>query len=296
MRALIVGCGYVGLPLAADLVRQGHTVYGLRRQLAAAEELQAVGIRPIRADITDPDQLRQIPGPFHWVVNCVATPFGGDQDAYHRTYWEGTRNLLAWLKDQPVERYVYTSSTGVYGQDDGSWVDETSPTTPEAPTARVLASTEQELLSAHQERGFPVTILRLAGIYGPNRGYWLRRFLQSEARIPGDGTRWMNMVHRDDIVSTIQAVLDKGSAGQVINVCDNEPVTYLDFFRWLAGRLGRTVPPFDAEEPGARRKRGSTNKRVSNEKLRNSLGCSLKYPTYREGYTALLELGGSEPS
>jgi nucleoside-diphosphate-sugar epimerase len=295
LRVLVLGCGYIGLPLGAALARQGHTVFGVRRSPSAAPELAAAGLQPLCADLTDPDDLRRLPGPFDWVVNTVAAPVGSGVDGYRATYQEGTANLLAWLRHSPPRAYVYTSSTGVYGQDDGGWVDESSPTQPESSTARLLVETEQLLLGATQDWEFPGMILRVAGIYGPGRGYWLRQLLQGEARIPGDGQRWMNMAHRDDIVQAIQAALERGRPGQVCNVCDDEPVTHLAFFEWLTGQLGRPLPPFAPEEPASRRKRGLTNKRIANRRLREEFGVRLTFPTYREGYGAELRrlgLGG----
>jgi nucleoside-diphosphate-sugar epimerase len=285
------------LPLGAALAQQGHEVVGVRRSAAVSPELAASGIRLVAVDITRPEELRRLPGPFDWVVNTVAASAGGSVEAYRAVYLEGTTNLLAWLRSAPPRAYIYTSSTGVYGQDDGSWVDESSRTEPEAPTAQVLVQTEQRLLSAFQGGGVPCSILRVAGIYGPDRGFWLRQFLRGEARIPGDGQRWMNMAHRDDIVQAILAALERGRPGRVYNVCDSEPVTHRAFFEWLAGRLGRPVPPFAAEEPAARRQRGLTNKRISNRRLREELGVHLAFPSYREGYEAeLLRLGLVERS
>lgn len=285
-RVLIVGSGYIGLPLGAALVRQGHTVFGLRRSpgAGAGAELAAAGLQPLCGDITRPEDLRRLPGPFDWVVNTVAAPPGSGVDGYLATYLEGTKNLLAWLRDARPERYVYTSSTGVYGQDDGGWVDESCPTEPESPTARLLVAAEQRVAEAVEDWGFPGVILRVAGIYGPGRGYWLRQFLQGEAHIPGDGRRWMNMAHQEDIVQVIQAALERGAAGRVYNVCDDEPVTYLAFFEWLARQLDLPLPPFAPEEPATRRKRGLTNKRISNRRMREELGARLRYPSYREGY------------
>src|SRR6478736_8010880 len=134
MRVLIVGCGYVGLPLGAELVRLGHQVFGLRRSVANAE-LQRVGITPLQADITQPTKLATLPRDFDWVVNCVASG-GGGVDEYRQLYLQGMRNLIDWLVPSAprtsveIPRIVYTSSTGVYGQNDGSRVDEASVTEP----------------------------------------------------------------------------------------------------------------------------------------------------------------------
>src|SRR5436853_5798872 len=122
-RVLIVGCGYVGQPLAEALVSQGHQVFGLTRSADRTVGLERAGIQPLVTDITNPAELERLPRDFHWVINVVATS-GGGPDAYRAVYLQGTRNLLAWLK--PPEKFLYTSSTSVYGQTDGSTVDEAS--------------------------------------------------------------------------------------------------------------------------------------------------------------------------
>jgi nucleoside-diphosphate-sugar epimerase len=286
MRVLIVGCGYVGLPLGAELVRQGHEVFGVRRSASAAGELKAAGIQPLLADITRPDSLRGLPSPFDWVVNCAASG-GGGVDDYRRVYLQGTRNLLDWLGATPPKKFVYTSSTSVYGQNDGSVVKETHPTEPATESARVLVDTEAVLLEAARQKRLPAVILRVAGIYGPDRGHWLKQYLNNEARIEGKGDRLLNMIHRDDVVACILAALKSGRPGEVYNAVDDEPVTQFAFFEWLAGTLGKYMPPAAAEDAEAR-KRGPTNKKVSNRRLKMELGYVFKYPTFRQGYSAEL--------
>ena len=286
MRVLIVGCGYVGLPLAAELVRQGHEVFGVRRSATADAALKAAGIQPLIADVTQPETLAALPGPFDWVVNTIASTRGGGADDYRQVYLQGMRNLIDWLAASPPKKLVYTSSTGVYGQDDGSLVKETSPTEPSAETAKVLVETEQLLLTAARERRFPAVILRVAGIYGPDRGHLFKQYQRNEAVIPGKGERLLNMIHRDDLVGVILAVLKAGRPGEVYNAVDDEPVTQLTFFRWLSETLGRDLPPFGPAETEMNRKRGLTTKKVSNRKLRMELGYRFQYPTFRQGYTA----------
>jgi nucleoside-diphosphate-sugar epimerase len=286
MRVLIVGCGYVGLPLGAALVQQGHSVCGLRRSGSADDALRSARIEPLRGDVTDLASLRSIPGSFDWVVNTVASTRGGGVAEYREVYLEGTRNLIEWLRDRPPQRLVYTSSTGVYGQDDGSVIKETSPTRPESPTAAVLVETEQLLLDAARERSVPAVILRVAGIYGPDRGHLFRQFLANEARIAGTGQRYLNMIHRDDLVRVIAAALQSGRPGEIYNAVDDEPVALIHFYRWLSETLGKNMPPFVPQEADEPRKRGVTNKRVSNRKLKMELGCPFLYPTFRQGYTA----------
>ncbi len=287
MRVLIVGCGYVGLPLGAEMVRQGHEVFGLRRSQTVEAELRAAGLVPLAADITRLEELRKIPSGYDWIVNCVASSGGGVQE-YRQVYLQGTRNLLAWLATAPPRKFVYTSSTSVYGQTDGSWVDENSPTEPEAETARVLLETENVLLEAARDRQFPAVVLRLAGLYGAGRGYWFKQFLQGEAKLEGDGERILNMLHRDDAIGAISAALQRGCPGEVYNAVDDEPMRQLEFFRWLSTRLNRPLPPSVPANPQTARKRGATNKRISNRKLKQELGYQFKYPTFREGLAAEL--------
>lgn len=284
MRTLIVGCGYVGMALGKELVRQGHEVFGLRRTDVADADLNAVGIAQLTGDITKPRELARLPTDYDWVVNCVSSS-RGTADDYRAVYLEGTRNLIDWLSANPPKKFVYTSSTSVYRQTDGSIVTELSPAEPLADTARILLETEK-VLSQAAAQNFPAVTLRVAGIYGPGRGHWFKQFLQGEARIEGKGERFLNMVHRDDVVGAIIAALEKGRPGEIYNVVDDEPVTQLGLFQWLATTLGKDMPPFVTHAERGDRKRGWTNKRISNRKLKTELGYQFKYPTFREGYTA----------
>lgn len=285
MRVLIVGCGYVGLPLGIELVKQGHEVFGLRRSAEGQEELSAAGLNPLAGDITRPDELAKLPGEFDWVVNTVSSSKGGEEE-YRQVYLEGTRNLIEWLAPTPIKKFIYTSSTSVYGQTDGSAVKESSPTEPASATSRVLVETEQLILDAFATMKFPAVILRVAGIYGPERGHLFLQYLRDEARIAGKGDRLLNMIHRDDLVSVILTALKSGRAGEIYNAVDDEPVPQVHFFRWLSETLGKWMPPFATEEENSNRKRGLTQKKVSNRKLKMELGATLKYPTFRQGYTA----------
>ena len=300
MRVLIVGCGYVGLPLGVELIRLGHEVFGLRRSASAESELKTAGIQPLFGDVTRPETLAKLPREFDWVVNCVAA--GGGADDYRQVYLQGTRNLIEWLAPasaeasarQALKKFVYTSSTSVYGQTDGSQVKESSPTEPLAETAKILVETEKLLLGDDGSRGrsphqkFPAVILRVAGIYGPDRGHWFKQFLKDEARMEGDGSRFLNMIHRDDLIGCIIAALKSGRPGEVYNAADDEPVNQLHFFQWLAQSLDKPLPPSEPENPAENRKRGMTNKRVLNRRLKMELGYQFKYPNFRKGYSAEL--------
>ena len=141
-----------------------------------------------------------------------------------------------------------------------------------------------------RQKNFSGMVLRLSGIYGPDRGHWFKQFLSGDARIEGKGARFLNMIHRDDVVGCVIATLDRGSTGEIYNATDDEPVTQFDFFSWLvAAALGKPMPGAVAQNAEVTRKRGITSKRISNLKLKSHLGYSFKYPTFREGYTAIIQ-------
>jgi nucleoside-diphosphate-sugar epimerase len=284
MRVLIVGCGYVGLSLGKELARCGHEVYGVRRNAGASGGLSAAGIHPLIVDITRRGDLARLPAQFDWVVHCVAAGGGGAED-YRRTYLEGTRNVIEWLAATAPQKFVYTSSTSVYGQNDGSLVDENSATEPLAATAQVLIETEKLLLEAVRLKRIPAVILRVAGIYGPGRDRSVRQFLPNAAHSEGKGGRIMNLIHRDDVAGCIISALANGRPGEIYNAVDDEPVSQVNFFEWLAHQRGNGLPPAQPEAPEAGR-RGITNKRVSNGKLKRELKYQFKYPNFRSGYLA----------
>jgi nucleoside-diphosphate-sugar epimerase len=288
MRVLVIGPGYVGLSLGAELVRRGHEVFGLRRRGDADRALTSVGMRPLTGDISEPQSLAALPPEYDWVVNCAAST-GADVENYRRVYLAGTRNLVAWLSNAPLIRYVYTSSTGVYGQSDGSMVDETAVVEPQSETGQVLASTERILLSATFNSGFPAVVLRVAGIYGPGRGWWLQQFLRGEACLEGEGRRILNMIHRDDVIGCIIAALEEGRVGEIYNAVDDEPVTQWDLLAWLAATLNKTMPPMVPVDEAALRRRGVASKRISNQKLKSELGYQFKFRTFREGFSHELQ-------
>src|SRR5436309_1939405 len=129
MRALIIGCGYVGTPLAQRLVELGHEVWGVRRTPESAAVLEALGIKPFAADISQSGALDALPGAFDWVVNLVSSDKGGPAE-YRQVYLDGNRNIIDWARGRAVKKFVYTSSTSIYAQNDGSAVKESSPTEP----------------------------------------------------------------------------------------------------------------------------------------------------------------------
>jgi nucleoside-diphosphate-sugar epimerase len=274
-RVLIAGCGYVGSATADLFQARGWQVEGWTHSNESAEKLVTKPYLVRAVDISDPAAVRKSAAPFDLVLHCASSG-GGGPTSYQRVYLEGARNLIEQL--QPP-RLLFTSSTSVYAQRGGEWVDEESPAEPAHETGKILRETEELL---RQNRG---TVVRLAGIYGPGRAALLRKFLAGEARIEGDGSRFLNQAHRDDIAAALFLLGTTSPLESIYNVCDNEPIAQRAAFEWLARKLGCAVPETTGQSPA--RKRGASNKRVSNHRLR-ALGWSPAFPTFQSGMTAIL--------
>lgn len=269
-RILIAGCGYVGQATADLFHVAGWDVEGWTASEKSAAALSAKPYPIRQVDISNCDQVAKRPGTFDAVVHCASSQGGGVED-YQQIYLNGARNLL----DRFVgTKMLFTSSTSVYAQRDGSWVTEESETKPARETGRVLLETEKLVLN----RGG--TVARLAGIYGPGRSALLSKFLTGTAIIDPENDRFVNQVHRADIASGLFLLVSREwQKTQIYNVVDDEPMLQSDCYRWLARRLNRPLPLI--RKSTEQRKRGNTNKRVSNAKLQN-LGWTLRYPTFAD--------------
>jgi nucleoside-diphosphate-sugar epimerase len=282
MRILIAGCGYVGQATADLFHTAGWAVEGWTSSEESAAMLLNKPYPVCQVDISQRAELTARPGTFDAVIHCASSR-GGGVESYRRIYLNGAHNLL----DRFVEaKMLLTSSTSVYAQRDGSWVTEESETKPVRETARVLLETEKLVL------GRGGTVARLAGIYGPGRSALLSKFLAGNAMIDPENDRFVNQVHRDDIASGLFLLVSREwNEAQIYNVVDDEPILQSDCYRWLAKRLNRPLPPI--RELTEQRKRGDTNKRVSNAKLRG-LGWTLQYPTFAEAMEKSILPGMSE--
>jgi len=200
------------------------------------------------------------------VIHCASSGRGG-ADQYRSVYLEGARNLADVLTPRLL---IFTSSTSVYAQTDGGWVTEESPADPDRETGRVLRETE-DLVCA---RGGIAA--RLAGIYGPGRSVLLKKFFSGEAVIEGDGRRWINQIHRDDVAGALHTLATKRVPG-VFNVADDLPIAQRELYAWLSEWFGHPLPPTGPIDPN--RKRGWTHKQVSNARLRE-LGWIPGYPSF----------------
>lgn len=269
-RVLIAGWGYVGKAMADLLFSRDWQVEGWTRSQESAQQCAATPY-PVRAvDISNAAEMANCKNDFDAVIHCASTR-GGDVDLYRQVYLRGAGNLLERFKRS---RMIFTSSTSVYAQSDGSWVTETSATEPARETGRILLETEKLVLASGG------MVARLAGIYGPGRSALLRKFLSGEAVIDPENDRFVNQVHRDDIASALALLLDrKSTGGEIYNVVDDEPILQSDCHKWLAQKLDRPVP--SKARSTSRRKRGDSNKRVSNAKLRG-LGWKPRYRNFAE--------------
>lgn len=289
---LILGCGYVGSALARTLLPEGIGVWAVRRSADALADLRAGGVRTVAADLATDEWHWQVPEEFDVVVQCASASGGGLQ-GYERAYVQGNQSLLRWLEGGArAGRILYTSSTTVYPQADGSWVKEDQAGGDLTATAeRILASERVLCGSGWKQR---VAILRLAGIYGPGRHYLLDAVASCTGPLAGRGDYYLNLIHRDDIVSGLRLAGDGDWEGPlVINLADDKPFLREDIVRWVAGQLGKPFPGFDPESSVGRRPRVNSrgefpNRRISNMRAKTALGWSPKFRDFRDGYRELL--------
>src|ERR1043166_6287218 len=269
-KILIAGCGYVGEATADVFHQAGWTVEGWALSNESAEKLGHKPYPVIAVDIANAHEVCRRPENFDAVIHCASTG-GGNAAAYRRVYLVGARNLLDRFVGSTI---LFTSSTSVYAQDDGSWVTEESETSPDRETGRILLETEKLILSGGG------VVARLAGIYGPHRSALIKKFQAGDARTDSENDRFVNQAHRDDIAAALFLLLTRREVRGIYNVVDDEPILLSTCYDWLAKKLKK---PVAAEGKSAlNRKRGSSNKRVSNSKLR-ALGWTPKYPTFAEG-------------
>jgi len=269
-RILIAGCGYVGQATADLFHEAGWTVEGWTCSRESAGRLADKPYPVYALDITNRVQVCTRAATFDAVIHCASSG-GGNADTYHQVYLNGARNLVDRFDSSIV---LFTSSSSVYAQTDGSWVTEESDTKPTRETGRTLLETEN-LVLAHGG-----IVARLAGIYGPGRSSLLSKFLSGEATVDPECDRFINQVHRDDIAAALLFLLDRQpQEKQIYNVVDDQPIRQSECYRWLAEKLNRPLPPIGKST--RRYTRGDSNNRVSNAKLRK-LGWTPRYPSFAD--------------
>ena len=264
MQLLLIGYGYLGQAVARVFRETGWVV--LPVSLSGGNGANA-------CDVADPQAVNRLPTP-DFIVHCAASGRGGTAN-YQRVYVDGCRNLTIRFPAVPL---LFTSSTSVYAQTDGSVVTEESPAVPDRETGRLLLEAERVTLGAQG------VVARLAGIYGPNRSVILEKFLAGEAVMEEDGRRFLNQIHRDDAARAIRHLAISGARGAVWNVSDSQPLAQRDCYTALSRMFSRPLPPCGPRD--LNRKRGWTHKQVSNEKLRRS-GWQPEFPSFLDAAAAV---------
>lgn len=276
---LVLGAGYVGNALLERLAAVGCPNYAVKRRFG---ELPG-GAQAIVADLCDPATLDRLPRDARFIVYLLS-PDASTDDAYRAAYVTGLENLLESdaARSSSLERILFASSTAVYGQTDGSTVDESSPTEPQSFSGRRLLEAEALLQSAR----VPATTVRFAGIYGPGRQRMIASVRDGSASV-GTEPHITNRIHRDDCAGFLLHLMQLENPDPLYIGVDDEPSELSVVLEWLSKTLG--APPPRTSDAGGRRERGG-NKRCSNQRLRAS-GYQLLYPSFREGYAALIRSG-----
>ena len=271
--ALIIGCGYLGLRVARAWLAAGRRVAALSRN--RGPQLEQLGIEPILGDVLDPDTLKQFPE-----ASAVLYAVGFDRSSgrsMREIYVEGLANAVRAIRCSGP--FVFVSSTGVYGQTDGEWVTEDSPTEPLEASGKIVLEAERTLRELRPD----AIILRFAGIYGPDRILRRHAMLIGEPLV-GDAEKWLNLIHVDDGVAAVLAAETRARAGVTYLIADDEPVRRRDFYTRTAELLG--APPATFQTPTTNI--AETNRRVSNAKAKRELGFAPRFPSYREGLAAII--------
>lgn len=278
-RILIAGCGYTGTRIGQYFHSKKQKVWGIVRSPERKPELERVGISPLVCDFEKPKTLTKLPD-VHFVVISPASR-ERSTEAYRKTYLEGIGNLLKVIrKNQKPHLIVYLSSTGVYRDFQGEWVDEAISPEPDTERGKILLEAEQQVLGS----GLPSAIFRLAGIYGPgrNRIEAVRRGEVFDFQDEQD--QYLNMIYVDDIVGAMPAIFNKAEPGGIYLGVDDYPVRQSEFYGWLVRKLTPEMAHRTRERAPEERAGG---KRLVNTRLK-LLGVLLKYPSFREGYSGLL--------
>lgn len=286
----MAGCGWLGRAIVAGLRARGDRVTAVRRSLAGLEEAEALGAVPLPVDLTDDGAADRLPRDLEAIVACQAA-HDDSPAAYRAAYVVATGHLVD-VAARVGAALVYTGSTGVFGQSDGSVVDETTPPAPEGESAAILLEAERLVLAA-ATRGVASRVVRLSGLYGPERTGIVERVRTGRLALgPGDDV-WMNFCHRDDAVATILGALARGRDGAVYHASDACPARRRDVVRWIAARIG-IEPPCRSGPTGVEpRGRRGANRRVAADRTREELGLRLVYPSFRDGLSSLIAGGNA---
>lgn len=273
---LSVGCGDVGGELSRRLADAGHQVTGLKRHLPPVVNK----ITYVTADISSSLQLQTLSTDFDYVF-FILSPDGSIENSYRAIYETGLDNLLAHFANaKQSPRWIFTSSTSVYAQSQGEWVDEESPAEPDNPNSQLIRAAERKIIAANPEN----IVVRFSGIYGEGREYLLR-LVQQVPTIQKNPSYFTNRIHRRDCIEILLFLLQQRLSGQVLEQCylasDDDPAPIWEVMSWLAEQMLCPPPAIKVIETP------EMNKRCNNQRLKK-LGYQFRYPSYKEGYLPLI--------
>lgn len=270
-RIAILGCGYVGSALAKALTEKGQDVVATTTTPARLSELWALGAKPFVVELSEVARLHKMLSDRQTVFLTVGA--GRGKRDYREVYLNGVNYVFEAVDGTDVTRIIYTSSTSVYGQNNGGWVDERSPTEPTSENGRVLLLAERALLSGAAQRGMTATVLRLGGIYGPGRdpAERISRHADSDR---ADGDVYVNLIHLDDIVTAAIRLLEVSYHG-ILNLVDDQPTRRRDYYDQLIAAADLApIRWVSGDAPNV------CGKKVCNDLLKATLNLSLQHPTH----------------
>jgi nucleoside-diphosphate-sugar epimerase len=281
MQALIVGCGYLGRRVATLWQARGYAVFALTRTDENAGVLRSLGIEPIQGDILQPESLRALPA-----ADVVLHAVGYDKrtgGSKRDVSVQGLTNVLREIAPR-TRRLIYVSSSSVYGQNAGEWVDETSVCAPATESGRVCLDAEEVVRSFFPTGAGRATVLRFSGIYGPGR--LLRRIesIRAAEPIEGNPESYLNLIHVDDGACYVDGIAERGGRKPTYLVTDNRPIRRREYYTRLAGLVGGPPPIFRQSAAD----RDGLNKRCSNVQLRQEFGDLLRFPSIEIGLPAAI--------
>jgi nucleoside-diphosphate-sugar epimerase len=282
---VIFGAGYVGAEVARQALARGLRVTALTRNADKAKALADAGADVIVGDLAGDGWHARLPDGADFVLNCVSSG-GGGPEGYRHSYVGGMQSILNWAAGVRVGTMVYTGSTSIYPQGGGDRVTEEASVDETRAAGSPLVEAEDLLLGWTGGRRF---VLRLAGIYGPGRHYLLDQLKDGSGEVAGNGEYRLNLIHRDDIAGAVWAALEAPAevSGGVFNVADDGAAPKVEITAWLAMKLGVPRPRFTGE-PATGRRRVTPDRVIANDKIKRELGWRPVYPSYREGYAAIL--------
>ncbi len=286
----IVGCGYLGARLAKAWLARGVAVAALARSDRSVNRLTALGVHPVPGDLADIWSLRRLNLDGRLVYYLAPPPRSGRNDPWSRNFVNSIRIL------HPPEKVILMSTTGVYGDHQGRWVDETSTLKPSVDRARRRVDAERVAMVWGAAHGVPVVVLRAAGIYGPGR-LPFDRLRAGTPVVREPECPYTNRVHVDDLVQTCIAAAERGRGGEVYNVSDGVPGTLTQYFNAVADVFGLPSPPVITMQEAQKRLTTAMlsylgeSRRLCNDKIVEQLGVCLEYPDLYSGLRAIRAAG-----